>query len=270
VFHLGGDENTPGVTPEVECYPAGQAAGGIGAVTPAAEIVAQVIAEAEGVLAHMADPLQSPAPGTQPAPTDAPAPRIPLLSHEEAVERAAEHNLPEALADLNIFRAMLNHPKLSKWFSDILMGLLWRTELDHRLRELVIMRLGWSTASDYEWTQHWRIAGDLGVSEADLLGVRDWQDHDAFNAADRAVLAATDDVVANGFISAPAWDACVEHVSADPRVLLELVSAIGMWRMVSTVLRSTQIPLEDGVASWPPDGTAPMQQGRASAGVSST
>ena len=50
VFHLGGDESTPDIDPERECYPAGQAVGGIGAVTPAADIVESVVAEAEAVL----------------------------------------------------------------------------------------------------------------------------------------------------------------------------------------------------------------------------
>jgi hypothetical protein len=39
--------------------------------------------------------------------------------------------------------------------------MLWHGKLDPRLRELVIMRIGWLTASDYEWTQHWRVAQGL-------------------------------------------------------------------------------------------------------------
>jgi enoyl-[acyl-carrier protein] reductase II len=54
VFHLGGDESTTGVDPEVECYPAGQAVGGITAVIPAGDIVRSVVAEAEAVLERMA------------------------------------------------------------------------------------------------------------------------------------------------------------------------------------------------------------------------
>ena len=54
VFHLGGDESTPGVDPEVECYAAGQAAGGVAAVIPAGEVVRRIVAEAETVLARMA------------------------------------------------------------------------------------------------------------------------------------------------------------------------------------------------------------------------
>jgi enoyl-[acyl-carrier protein] reductase II len=53
VFHLGGDEHTEGVNPERECYPAGQAVGGIGAVTPAGDIVRSLVAQAEAVLARI-------------------------------------------------------------------------------------------------------------------------------------------------------------------------------------------------------------------------
>ena len=40
-------------------------------------------------------------------------------------------------------------------------------------------------------------------------------------------------------------------------MLVELVTAISAWRMVASILQSLQVPLEDGVASWPPDGRPP-------------
>lgn len=184
-------------------------------------------------------------------------PRIPLLAPADAKAATAVAGIPEITADLNVFRVWLHHPKLSRWLSDLLMGLLWEGQLDARLRELVIMRLGWATGSDYEWTQHWRIAGGLKVDEADLLAVRDWPDEERFGPAERAVLAATDETLAHGAISPGTWRACEEHVSAEPQVLLELVAAIGTWRMVSGMLRSLDVPLEDGVSSWPPDGRGP-------------
>ena len=184
-------------------------------------------------------------------------PRIPLLSVEDAKSAAAAAGMSELAADLNVFRVWLHHPKLARWMWDMLMGLLWDARLDARLRELVIMRLGWATRSDYEWTQHWRIALGLKVPEADILGVRDWKNHEGFGPADRAVLAAVDETLADGAVSAETWQECVTHVSDEPHVLLELVSSIGLWRMVSAQLRTLEIPLEDGVQSWPPDGQAP-------------
>ena len=52
-FHLGGDEKTDGVDPEIECYPAGQGVGGIGAVTPAGDVVREIVDDACKVLQRL-------------------------------------------------------------------------------------------------------------------------------------------------------------------------------------------------------------------------
>jgi len=183
-------------------------------------------------------------------------PRIPMLSVDEAKRRAAEHGLPEAFADLSIFRILLRHPLVAKQLGDLLIALLFRGTLDKRLRELVIMRIGWATGSVYEWTQHWRIARELGVSEEDLLAVRDWRDHDHWSDSDRAILAATDETLEDGAISPTTWAACANALP-DEEDQLELVAAIGTWRLISALLRSLDVPLEKGVAAWPPDGAKP-------------
>ena len=183
-------------------------------------------------------------------------PRIPLLEKEVAVEIAEKMELPVQMAELSIFRVLLRNPKVAKQLNDLLITLIFQGQLDARLRELVIMRLGWCTGSVYEWTQHWRVARQLDIPEEDLLAVRDWQGSDRLGDADRAVLAATDEVLADGAISAATWALCEKYVGG-PEELIELVVAIGNWRMISSVLRSLQIPLEDGVEPWPPDGVSP-------------
>lgn len=183
--------------------------------------------------------------------------RIPRLSAEEAKAAAETAGVPAMMADLSVFQVLLRHPKLSKAMSDLLMTLLWGSSLDDRLRELVIMRLGWATGSDYEWTQHWRIARGTGISEEDLVALRgDWSSHAGFSPADRAVIAATDETLQDGVISEGTWGECVKHVG-ETEALIELVVAIGHWRLFSSLLRSLEIPLEDGVVSWPPDGVGP-------------
>jgi alkylhydroperoxidase family enzyme len=184
-------------------------------------------------------------------------PRVPLLPVGEAKAAADEAGVPEYMAELSIFQVLLNHPRLARTFNDMLATMLWHGALDPRLRELVIMRIGWLTACDYEWTQHWRVASGLGVSADDLLGVRDWPSYQGFGPAERAVLAATDDVVRDGAVSAESWAACERELQRDTTVLIELVTAIGAWRMVASMLHSLGVPLEDGVSSWPPDGRSP-------------
>ncbi len=76
----------------------------------------------------------------------------------------------------------------------------------------------------------------------------------------RVALAAADDVVRDGAISAAIWAACERELGPDPAVLIELVSAIGTWRMIATILHSLQVPLDEGAESWPPDGKAPTHR----------
>jgi enoyl-[acyl-carrier protein] reductase II len=51
-LHLGADENTPGIDPDRECYPAGQGTGAIHDLVPAGELVRRFVAEAEEALAR--------------------------------------------------------------------------------------------------------------------------------------------------------------------------------------------------------------------------
>ena len=183
--------------------------------------------------------------------------RVPGLPPGEAKAAADEAAVPDYMAELSIFQVLLNHPPLARAVNDLLATMLWHGALDPRLRELVIMRIGWFTACDYEWTQHWRVASRLGVAPDDLVGVRDWRAYDGFGPTERAVLAATDDVLRDGAVSAESWAACERELKGDTTVLIELVTAIGAWRMVSSILRSLQVPLEEGVSSWPPDGRSP-------------
>jgi alkylhydroperoxidase family enzyme len=180
--------------------------------------------------------------------------KIPMLSLAEAAAAAERLEINPQLAKLNVFRVLLRQPALAKSVSELLLSLLLGKHLDARLRELVIMRLGWATGSEYEWTQHWQIALRIGISEEDVLTVRDWRDSSRLSEADRCVLAATDEVLANGAISEATWNRCAAELG-DPDAMLELVGAIGCWRMVSSLLRSIDVPLEDGVVAWPPDGS---------------
>jgi len=51
--HLGGDIDTPGIDPDREFMPAGQAIGAIDSLIPAADVVESMVAEAEQVLASL-------------------------------------------------------------------------------------------------------------------------------------------------------------------------------------------------------------------------
>jgi alkylhydroperoxidase family enzyme len=183
--------------------------------------------------------------------------RIDLLPLDEAKQAAQDVGMIPAFAELNIFRAMLHRPKTAKALSDLLVSLLFGGELDDRLRELLIMRIGWSTGSDYEWTQHWKIAREqFGCSDEDLLELRgDWAASSHFGDDEKTLLAAVDALLAHGTLSDDLAGQCLERFGRNATI--ELTTAVGCWRLVSKVARTLEIPLESGVFSWPPDGKQP-------------
>ena len=80
-------------------------------------------------------------------------------------------------------------------------------------------------------------------------------------AADKAILAATDECLAGKSISDAAWAEVAKHVT-DPGQQVEFIIAMGNWLMFSMLFRNLRIPLAEGVALWPPDGVAsPAAQG---------
>ena len=184
--------------------------------------------------------------------------RIEMLSIEQAKTAARECGIRESMASLNVYRTLLRHPQLASAVNHLLTTLLFTgNKLDVRLRELLIMRIGWTTGAKYEWTQHWRVAHVmLNIPEQDLVATRDWKNASCLSDADRAILAATDETLDKGMISDATWKACASHLKT-PQERIELVVAIGNWTMFSQLLKSLKIPLEDGVSAWPPDGKAP-------------
>lgn len=185
-------------------------------------------------------------------------PRIELVPVAEAQRLGREFGINEAQAGRSAFRMLAHHPDLVKHVYGLLLMLSQRGKLPARLRELMIMRIGWTTDADYEWFQHYRIATtQAGITDTEILAVRDWRSSNAFSAADRAVLAAVDDTIEHGKVSDAVWAEC-ERELKDPVVLVEMVVAIGNWTLFSQVIRTLGIPIEAG-AAWPPDGKAPAR-----------
>ena len=181
--------------------------------------------------------------------------RVPMVSPERARELGEAMGLPGRRTQSEAFRVVANAPGVARVAFSQLLQLLENNAFDTRLRELMIMRIGWVTGSAYEWTQHWRVATTAGIPSEDILAVRDWRASDRLGPADRAILAATDECLAGKSISDAVWADVVKYVP-DPGQQVEFVVAIGNWMSFSILFRNLRIPLAEGLMVWPPDGLA--------------
>ena len=187
-------------------------------------------------------------------------PRVPPLSREEAKRAADQVDLFEGKANFSIYRVLLNQPLVAKRLSDLTDVLVGASHIDPRLREMLIMRVGWVNRGVYEWSQHWNIALlHDGIEKRDLLALRDWRAHDHWSPRDRAAFRAADDLLEHGVLSQATWEAVAANFPTDAE-RIELVTIISCWKMLSDIVKSLDVPLDEGVTPWLPDGVAPEER----------
>ena len=152
--------------------------------------------------------------------------RVPIVLLERARELGEAMGLPTRRTQSQAFRVLANNPGVARVAYSQLIQLLENNKFDTRLRELMIMRIGWVTGSAYEWTQHWRVATTAGIPPEDILAVRDWWNSERLTPADRAILAATDECLAGKSISDASWAEVAKHVT-EPGQQVEFIIGHG-------------------------------------------
>jgi AhpD family alkylhydroperoxidase len=108
-----------------------------------------------------------------------------------------------------------------------------QTSLDVRLRELVVLRVAWRTRSAYEWVQHTRIGRDAGITRDQLYAIPDGAAATVWNPTERAVLAATDQIVEHHTVDDSTWARLAEHLSEAE--LVELLFVAGAYLCFAVV-----------------------------------
>jgi 4-carboxymuconolactone decarboxylase len=174
--------------------------------------------------------------------------RIPYFDVETATGKHAEF-LDKLKPHLNIYRMLANSEAGLKGFIRMGNALLHRCELDPKLRELAIVRVGRLSRAAYEVFQHERIAREVGVEDAKIAALRDATiEAPAFSDQDKAVLRFTDDVVRNVKASDKTLKAIEAFLSSG--AVVELTLTIGYYMMVCRFLETTGVEGEEGQAEW--------------------
>jgi 4-carboxymuconolactone decarboxylase len=148
---------------------------------------------------------------------------------------------------INVYKLLLHSPALAEsWFQHN-NAVRWKTALDGRLREMLIIRIGYVLRVPYIVGQHvpnLAIPEGLTLEECDDL--RDWEASSHFSARDRAVLAYADSMTRE--VNVP--DAVFENLKPffDERQIVELTILIGTYNMHARVMSALQIDPEGAPA----------------------
>ena len=165
------------------------------------------------------------------------------------VQSRLDQVMPKGVPPLHLFATLARDSRLFERF--IAGGLLDQGHLTLRQRELVIDRITALSGSEYEWGVHVTFfAKRAGLSKAEVAATaRDGSANPIWNDADRALLAACEQLHQSCSIDDAAWAALAEHFADE--AILEVIMVAGFYRTVSYLTNSLKLPLERFGARFP-------------------
>jgi 4-carboxymuconolactone decarboxylase len=162
--------------------------------------------------------------------------RAALLPHLRRPERylSGAADAPPMPVVMELFAHHLPLSDAFMSFTDLMAS--ERSTLEPKDRELLILRVGWRTKSGYEWNQHHRMGGEVGLTETQLAAVPEGPDAAVWSGRERALLRAVDEMIDEFAVGQETW----EQLAAifEPAQLFELLFVIGGYLCLAAVLSS--------------------------------
>jgi len=150
---------------------------------------------------------------------------------------------------MNGVGAMLHHPTLAKAFLTFNNHVAMASTVSKRIRELLILRVGWLRGAEYEFQQHVILGLRAGLTEVEIERLTHGPDAEGWDVVDATLLRATDELVADAFIKDETY--AVQQ-------LLDIVFAVGCYEMLAMVFNSFQVPFEESLPLMTPETRARM------------
>ena len=149
----------------------------------------------------------------------------------------------------NIFKTLAHHPKLMKRWLVFGNHVLGKNSLSPRDRELAILRIGWLCRAEYEWGQHAVIGRAVGISDEEIERVAAGPEAPGWAPFEVTLLTAVDELHADAMITDATWQALSERY--DTLQLMDFVFTVGQYNLVSMVLNSFGVQLDEGLEGFP-------------------
>lgn len=144
---------------------------------------------------------------------------------------------------INIYRLLLHAPSLASVWFDLINAVRWKTSLAGRLREILIIRVGYVTGVPYIVNQHVRnIALDEGLTQEECAALADWPATALFSAAERAALSYVDEMTRDIAVGDATFAELRRHFGET--AIVEMSVLAGTYNMHARVLAALQIDPE--------------------------
>jgi alkylhydroperoxidase family enzyme len=149
---------------------------------------------------------------------------------------------------VNIYATVVRHPDLAEAMFH-LGRTLRRNGLPDRHREILILRTGCNCGSAYELAQHYRVATEVGMTTGDMARIRLGPEADGWDPFEAMLCRAADELHVGHTIRDETWRALAERY--DEQQLIQATALVGYYHLVSFVLNTLGVPLEQGARPFP-------------------
>ena len=152
-------------------------------------------------------------------------------------------NYIELSGNLNLLR-MLGHatPGIFEGFNVLSRGIMMESKLDPVLREIAILRVAYASNAAYEIFHHEAIGRAVGLSDAQLIAIKQGGKQSVLNAQQQAVLDFSDDVIRNVRAGDITLNAVREFL--DEKGVVDLLLTIGCYMMLARLLETTGVDID--------------------------
>ena len=184
------------------------------------------------------------------------SPRLAPLGPDNRTE--AQKAMLASRADYNIYKTLAHHPDLYARWSPLGQFLLNGSSLPPREREIVMLRMGWLCQSEYEWSQHARIAkASAGMTDAEVHRIAEGPQAAGWTEFERTLLQMVDELRYEAMISDATWKALRAKYS-DQQIMESLFTA-AQYQLVSMALNSLGVQLDPELSDRLPRDVTPPE-----------
>jgi len=145
----------------------------------------------------------------------------------------------------NLVQILANNPSLYRVWSEFATGLHLVRQMPKRDKELSILRVAWRCNAPFAWQAHVKRGLALGVTAEEIERVKAGSDAVGWDAFDRHLLRAVDELHDEGIISDDTWSALSQRYNYAQ--LIEFPMIVGFYHLMAFLLNSLRVP-QDGDA----------------------
>jgi len=141
---------------------------------------------------------------------------------------------------INVYKLLLHTPAIAEIWLDLINAVRWKVDLDGRLREIVIIRIGYLNRCSYVVNQHVPLhSAPEGLTQAECDGLADWRATDKFSPRERAALSFTDASTRDVDVPEPVFEELRQHFNE--RQIVELTVLVGTYNMHTRMCQALKI-----------------------------